>query len=161
MRLQPPHFGSPMPSLKPLFRLLIAKSRSFKGIKPAVDTILNVLNEVSMHRSYCALELGISEQELETTPESPATTAYGAYLLDSGLHGDETKLVVTLAACLLGYGEVGLWLKSEAQRADTWVKWEGNPYRKWMEDYSGEGYQGAVKIGLGMLFSTLRMKTAG
>jgi hydroxymethylpyrimidine/phosphomethylpyrimidine kinase len=59
------------------------------------------------------------------------------------------KLVVALAACLLGYGEVGLWLKEEARAPDSWVQWEGNPYLKWMEDYSGDVYQKAVKAGLG------------
>ena len=135
--------------------LLIAKTKSFAGIKPAVDTILNVLNEVSMHRAYCSNELGISSDELESTPESPATTAYGAYLLDAGLSGDERKLIVALGACLLGYGEVGLWLKKEAKRKDSWVKWEENPYLKWIEDYSGEGYQTAVKTGLGAHFFDL------
>ena len=39
-----------------------------------------------MHRSYCAL-WGVTEEELNTTPESPATTAYGAFILDTGLQG--------------------------------------------------------------------------
>lgn len=63
--------------------------------------------------------------------------------------GDSAKLVMALAACLLGYGEVGLWLKKEAAKSDSWVKLEGNPYAKWIEDYSGSDYQAAVKIGLG------------
>lgn len=67
------------------------------------------------------------------------------------LVGDETKLIVTLAACLLGYGEVGLWLKSEAEKPNSWVRWDGNPYLKWMEDYSGAQYQNAVCSGLGCL----------
>lgn len=53
------------------------------------------------------------------------------------------------AACLLGYGEVGLWLKKEAQKPDTWVVLEGNPYTPWMESYGGEQYQTAVKVGIG------------
>lgn len=56
---------------------------------------------------------------------------------------------MALAACLLGYGEVGLWLKREAARPDTWVKLEDNPYRRWIDDYSGANYQAAVKLGLG------------
>ena len=131
------------------YGLLVAKSRRFADIKPATDTILNVLNEVTMHKSYCSAELGISEAELEMMPESSATTAYGAFLLDSGLRGDETQLIVTLAACLLGYGEVGMWLKSQADLPDSWVAWEGNPYRRWMEDYAGVHYQNAVRSGIG------------
>jgi hydroxymethylpyrimidine/phosphomethylpyrimidine kinase len=56
---------------------------------------------------------------------------------------------MALAACLLGYGEVGLWLRREAKRPKSWVQIEGNPYRKWIEDYSGESYQAAVKLGIG------------
>ncbi|KAL5490671.1 THI20 [Sanghuangporus weigelae] len=133
------------------YGLLVAKSRRFADIKPATDTILNVLNEVTMHKSYCSAELGISEVELEMTPESSATTAYGAFILDSGLRGDETDLIITLAACLLGYGEVGLWLKSQAELPDSWVRWEGNPYLRWIEDYSGVHYQNAVRSGLDIL----------
>jgi hydroxymethylpyrimidine/phosphomethylpyrimidine kinase len=59
---------------------------------------------------------------------------------------------MALLACLLGYGEVGLWLKKQASLPDSWVQIEGNPYRKWIEDYSGEHYQGAVKLGLGQSF---------
>ena len=58
---------------------------------------------------------------------------------------------MSLAACLLGYGEVGLWLQAEAKSDNSWVRIEGNPYRKWIEDYSGERYQSAVKQGLGLL----------
>lgn len=65
------------------------------------------------------------------------------------LLGDPAKLLIALLACLLGYGEVGLWLKREAKRPNTWVQLEGNPYRSWIEDYSGELYQTAVKLGLG------------
>jgi thiaminase len=62
--------------------------------------------------------------------------------------GDYAKLVMALAACLLGYGEVGLWLK-KSSRSNTWVKVEGNQYQKWIDDYSGQWYQDAVKTGIG------------
>lgn len=58
-------------------------------------------------------------------------------------------LLMALAACLLGYGEVGLWLEKEAAEPNTWVKWEGNPYRRWIEDYAGQKFQHAVTSGLG------------
>lgn len=56
---------------------------------------------------------------------------------------------MALAACLLGYGEVGLWLEREAKRPQSWAKLEDNPYKKWIEDYAGERYQAAVKVGIG------------
>jgi hydroxymethylpyrimidine/phosphomethylpyrimidine kinase len=58
---------------------------------------------------------------------------------------------MALMACLLGYGEVGLWLKKQSTLPDTWVKLDGNPYRHWIEEYGGEMYQEAVRLGLGAL----------
>ncbi len=63
--------------------------------------------------------------------------------------GDAASLLMALAACLLGYGEVGLWLQREAKKPQSWVKIENNPYRKWIGDYSGYNYQAAVKVGIG------------
>jgi thiaminase len=67
--------------------------------------------------------------------------------------GDNTKLLMALLACLLGYGEVGLWLRKQASLPDSWVKMDENPYKRWIEDYSGAQYQNAVKMGLGELLS--------
>ncbi|KAJ7584861.1 Phosphomethylpyrimidine kinase-domain-containing protein [Mycena floridula] len=129
------------------YALLAAKSSSFRGIQSATATIINVLNEIGTHRSFCE-QFGVSSAELEATEESPATTAYGAYLIDVGLQGDQAKLLMALLACLLGYGEVGLWLKKESSGTDSWVKTKGNAYAQWMEDYSGAHYQAAVKLGM-------------
>jgi len=65
---------------------------------------------------------------------------------------------MALLACLLGYGEVGLWLRKQASLPNSWVKIEGNPYKRWIEDYSGDEYQTAVKIGLGKCFSSPHQK---
>ncbi|KAJ7765756.1 Phosphomethylpyrimidine kinase-domain-containing protein [Mycena metata] len=125
--------------------LLAAKSDSFPQIASATQTITNVLREIATHRTFCA-EFGVSAEELERTKESAATTAYGCYLMDIGLQGDTTKLLMALFACLLGYGEVGLWLKNSA--TDRGFVLEDNPYRRWIDDYSGPLYQTAVRIGI-------------
>ncbi|KAF8548366.1 hypothetical protein OG21DRAFT_1516363 [Imleria badia] len=129
------------------YALLAAKSHDFGPISSAVKVMSDIAAETTMHVSYCA-QFDITVEELEETPESPATMAYGAFLIDVGLQGDTTKLLVALAACLLGYGEVGLWLKKEAAAPNSWVKWQGNPYLKWMKDYTGEAFQSAVAVGL-------------
>ncbi|PPR02191.1 hypothetical protein CVT26_012131 [Gymnopilus dilepis] len=129
------------------YGLLAVKSSTFPAIHSATQTILNILHEIGNHKSYC-LSFGISEDELEKNLEASATTAYGAFILDTGLQGDAGNLVMALMACLLGYGEVGLWLKKESRRDESWVVLEGNPYLKWIEEYSGEMYQNAVRIGL-------------
>jgi hydroxymethylpyrimidine/phosphomethylpyrimidine kinase len=66
---------------------------------------------------------------------------------------------MALAACLLGYGEVGLWLQREAKRPQSWAKLEDNPYKAWIEDYAGEGYQAAVKVGIGACISYAERRT--
>ena len=48
--------------------------------------MLHIAAETTMHMSYCG-QFGVTLEELETTPESPATMAYGAFLLDIGLQG--------------------------------------------------------------------------
>ena len=66
--------------------MLAAKSRDYTTIGSAVGTILNVIAEIATHKAFCA-QFGVTEKDLESTDESPATSAYGAYLLDVGLHG--------------------------------------------------------------------------
>ncbi|KAJ7063713.1 Phosphomethylpyrimidine kinase-domain-containing protein [Mycena amicta] len=133
-------------------KLLAAKSTSFPLIASATKTITNVLHELDTHRALCA-SFGISGDELETTEESTETIAYGCFLMDMGLQGDTTKLLISVLACLLGYGEVGLWLKSEAAREGSGIVLEDNPYRRWIEDYSGPLYQEAVRAGLDLVES--------
>ncbi len=68
-----------------LFSLLAAKSTSFPVIATSTQTILGILQEVENHRSFCAKFVGVSEEDLDITPEASATTAYGAYLIDMGV----------------------------------------------------------------------------
>jgi len=130
--------------------LLAAKSTNFTAMAAAMQSVQNVLDEISTnHKAFCA-QWGVSEKELEETPESTATTAYGAYIMDVGFQGDSAKLNMALAACLLGYGEVGLWLANESKRSGSWVIMDESsyPYVPWIREYSGEVYQKAVEIGL-------------
>ena len=116
-----------------------------------MQSVQSVLYEVSVnHKTFCS-RWGVGEKELDETPESAATTAYGAYIMDIGFQGDAIKLNMALAACLLGYGEVGLWLVEQSKRPRSWVAMDesSNPYVPWIKEYSGEMYQKAVEIGLG------------
>ncbi|TFK32592.1 Ribokinase-like protein [Crucibulum laeve] len=134
------------------YGLLATKSTQFPSIESSAQTILYILREIGTHKTYC-LTFGITEEDLESTPETSATMAYGAYLIDIGVRGDSTVLLVALLACLLGYGEVGLWLKKQAAAPNSWVKVVDNPYQKWMDDYSGADYQNAVHLGLEVIES--------
>ena len=145
--------------------LLVAKSSTYAEFAAAAEVVLSVVKEHNMHVSFCA-QWGVDLAELESTPESTACTAYGAYIMDVGIkgasrdfrsvkleiharEGDAASLLIALAACLLGYGEVGLWLQREAKRPQSWAKLEDNPYKAWIDDYAGESYQAAVKVGIG------------
>lgn len=70
------------------YRLLAAKLLSYPIIESTAQIVLQISRESKMHKEFCA-QWGISEEELENTPESPATMAYGAYLIDAGLQGEE------------------------------------------------------------------------
>lgn len=67
-------------------RLLATKSHDFAPISSATEAMFHLSAETNMHVSFCA-QFGVTLEELEAAPESPATMAYGAFLLDVGLQG--------------------------------------------------------------------------
>jgi hydroxymethylpyrimidine/phosphomethylpyrimidine kinase len=81
--------------------------------------------------------------------ESPSNFAYSQYILDVGHRGDNLELVVAVFSCLIGYGEVGLYLNKKIRQGEHGFKLEGNPYKRWIEDYSGKDFHAAVSRGIG------------
>jgi thiaminase/transcriptional activator TenA len=125
------------------YALLVYKSSTLDSMRSAAAIVHGLLTEeMSLHRQILAAE-GISAAELAQTPETLETLAYGRYILDRAQAGDELDVVVTLSACLAGYCEIGLRLV-----ADPATKLDTNPYRDWIETYSGPSYIGLVKEGL-------------
>jgi len=110
----------------------------------------------SANIQYCS-EFNITPTQLLRTPESSTTSAYARYILDIGTQSDILELYVAIAACLVGYGEVGLWLQKQVALREAKV--EGNIYKRWMEDYGGEDFLGAVDRGIGMFSSTFLLLT--
>jgi thiaminase/transcriptional activator TenA len=89
--------------------------------------------EMPLHVSICAGE-GISQAELEATPEQPANLAYTRYVLESGYSGDFLDLMAALAPCVVGYAEIGHRLAAVAGET---------PYQSWIDTYAGEEFQEA------------------
>lgn len=87
--------------------------------------------EMRLHVQICA-EAGISEAELEATEEATENLAYTRYVLDAGHSGDFLDLLVALAPCVLGYGEIGARLLADAGET---------PYADWITTYGGAEYQ--------------------
>lgn len=85
--------------------------------------------------------------DLTDLPESAACAAYARYIIDVGTQGDMLDLYVAVASCLIGYGEVGLWLQKQVQCGGAIM--EGNRYARWMEDYAGKDFLDAVSRGIG------------
>jgi len=99
----------------------------------SVDALLNT--EMQLHVSYCA-RWGLDEATLRATPEARATLAYTRYVLAAGSTGDLLDLLVALAPCACGYGEIGARLLN-----DPATRLDGNPYRDWIELYGGTEFQ--------------------
>lgn len=128
------------------YALAIYKSDNFVAMaKPleALQTLINI--ETRLHVQYCQ-QWGLQEADMITIPEAVGTVAYTRLVLDVGQTGSLTELYTALAPCSIGYGHIGLWLK---ESPDT--VWEGNPYRDWIETYSGSEYLTAMEASIQQL----------
>src|ERR1700752_1641244 len=98
-----------------------------------LSAILDV--EMNLHVKLCA-GWGLSPSDLEQTPPAVEMLAYTRYVLDAGMRGDLLTLKVALAPCVIGYAEIAARL---AARPDASIA--TNPYRVWIDEYSGAPYQ--------------------
>src|ERR1700744_6609514 len=90
------------------YALLVFKSDPVAKMRSAATIVFGLLNnEMSLHRKELR-EAGVTESDLDNAAESIEPLAYGLYILDRGQAGDELDLMVTLSACLAGYGEIVL-----------------------------------------------------
>ncbi|RDA94518.1 hypothetical protein CP533_2702 [Ophiocordyceps camponoti-saundersi (nom. inval.)] len=92
-----------------------------------------------LHVNYCA-SFGISLSEMQATEEHQACTAYTRYVLDVGQAQDLVALHMALAPCMLGYAAAARMLRDHP---DT--RWDGNPYREWIRNYTDDDSSGAVE----------------
>ena len=128
------------------YALAVYKSEHLDDMRQAAATLDALLNhEMSLHIRSCAA-WGLSEADLTAVPETPQNMAYTRYVLERGLAGDLLDLLVALAPCVVGYGEIAVRLQ-----AAQGPKQGGNLYRDWIETYSGTEYQEVVKNSLAQL----------
>ena len=111
------------------FSLLAAKSQTFPEIAAAAQISLKIARESKALAEVCQ-SWGVSPDELQACPEDAATSAYARYILDVGMEGSSINLMIAVAPCLFGYGEVGLWLVKEAKEKRHGIFVEGNPFQK-------------------------------
>lgn len=116
--------------------LAVYKSSNLDDMRAATRTLDALLNsEMKLHVEYCE-SFGISEAQLESTPEARANMAYTRFVLERGLAGDILDLHVALAPCVIGYAEIGQLLVDKYRQ-----KIADNPYRDWINTYAGAEYQ--------------------
>ncbi|MCQ8240144.1 TenA family protein [Rhizosaccharibacter radicis] len=122
--------------------LAIHKSDDVAAMRLAAEGVSTLLAvELPLHVGFCA-EWGLDETRLAQEEPSIELLAYGGFLLDRAQSGDLLDLQVALAACLVGYGEIGARLLS-----DPATRLDGNPFRAWIETYGGEKYQAVAQDG--------------
>ena len=116
--------------------LAVYKSDTLAEMRRAQTLVAATLDvEIGLHIEYCR-GWGLSEAAMQAAPEAPATVAYTRFVLDRGLAGDRLDLEVALAPCIVGYAEIA------AERiADPATQRGGNPYREWLDLYSGADYR--------------------
>ncbi len=117
------------------YALAAFKSDTLEDMRAASTTLDALVNgEMSLHVKYCQ-DWGLSEADMLALPEDPQNMAYTRYVLERGLAGDLLDLLVALAPCVVGYGEIGLRLI-----ADPATRRTDSPYLDWIETYAGEDY---------------------
>lgn len=113
--------------------LAVVKSETMEEMKVCAGTVDALVNhEMSLHVKTCATA-GIDEANLFNAAEAVENLAYTRYVMDAGLQGDFLDLMAALAPCVMGYGEIGLRLASNAAK-DT-------PYADWIATYADPDYQ--------------------
>ena len=116
--------------------LAAVKAETIDEIQLAANTLHGLITfEMSLHVETCRKE-GMSERELAETKEELENLAYTRYAIDAGLSGDFLDILLTLAPCVLGYGEIGSRL-SNVRTSDE--------YLPWIETYAGEEYQSVCR----------------
>lgn len=114
------------------------KSRRPSDIRAAQAGLAAILDETDLHVRLCA-RWGLSKADIEAAPEHQATVAYTRFVLDCGAAGDLLDLHVALSPCVIGYAEIGRALSPDGVAALG-----DHPYREWIGEYAGEGYQGVA-----------------
>ncbi len=122
------------------YALAAYKADDLADIRQAAAGLSAIIDvEMDLHVKFCA-GWGLSETDMVALPEAEATMAYTRYVLEKGLSGDLLDLHVALAPCVVGYAEIGAELM-----ADEETRFDGNPYRDWIEMYASTDFQEVAK----------------
>ncbi|MBX2825104.1 MAG: thiaminase II [Gammaproteobacteria bacterium] len=131
--------------------LAVTKAETVEEMRLAANTVNGLINEeIALHIGICA-EAGIAEEVLFNAEERTENLAYTRYVLDAGHSGDLLDLLAALAPCVMGYGEIGTFLKKSAT---------SDHYRDWIDTYAGSEYQ-ELCVSVGQLIDTAILRRIG
>jgi thiaminase/transcriptional activator TenA len=131
------------------YALAAYKSETLADIRQASASLANIAErEMTLHVTFCK-GWGLSEADMEATPEARETMAYTRFVLERGMAGDLLDLHVALAPCLIGYAEIAKAVGSVTSN---------NPYRAWVEAYASDDYQGVAAREIAALDSLMERR---
>ena len=118
------------------YALSVYKSATLADMREAAAGLSAILDvEMNLHVKLSA-GWGLAADDLEHATPAVEMLAYTRYVLDTGMRGDLLALQVALAPCVIGYAEIAARLAAvPGALAAT------NPYRVWIEEYSGAPYR--------------------
>ncbi len=112
------------------------KSSSIEEMAWAAEILHSTLHtEMNLHVEFSD-RFGVTAIGLESAVEAKDNLAYTRFAIDCGQRGDLLDLYCALMPCVVGYAQIG------KQLADKHApRLPDNPYREWIEMYSGDEYQ--------------------
>jgi len=134
--------------------LAVVKSKHIAEMRHFAEIGLALIDgEMRLHIETCARQ-GIDQDQLEATREEAENLAYTRFVTDAGLSGDLLDLLTALIPCAMGYGEIGVRLKSENPSLDN------HPYAGWINTYCDDEYQ-SVCTAIGEVYELVAARTIG
>lgn len=110
------------------YALALARSEAPDAIRTVGELIAGVLEELELHRNFAAT-LGV---DLDHVAASPACRAYTDFLLSTAWHAALPEILAAMTPCMQLY----LYLAGELAPRSV----NDNPYRPWIETYSGAAF---------------------
>lgn len=129
----------------------VTKAETLAEMRACAATVQALIGtEIQLHVQTCAAE-GLSEADLFAAEEALETIAYTRFVMDSGHSGDLLDLLVAVAPCAFGYGEIGM---------SFGAKPHDPTYADWIGSYHSAGYQ-ALCQSLGVLLDGVVARRLG
>lgn len=92
-------------------------SSDYVHMNRSIDFIISIKNELKLHIRFCK-KWNISLNRLQRVKPLKPNKAYTNFVLKVGKNGSNLDLFVSLAPCIIGYGEIG----SRLSKNKNWKK---------------------------------------